>query len=156
MRRIGISVVGGLLLIAAVAGGCGGSGDSATAETLTKAEFIKRADAICKRADAVQNKELRSYFAKRSDGNPSRTLNEEAIVKVGLPPLRDEASELDALPAPEGDEEEIQAIVEGIEEAIEKSEKEPGALVSSNSAGPFTAVGKLASEYGLKVCAFPL
>lgn len=155
MVKLRLPILGTLLGIALIVGGCGG-GDDANTEALTKAKFIQRADRICERTDEVQKDALRSYFAKRPDAVVNRALNEKAVVAVGLPPLRTEAAELDALPVPDGDEAEIEAIVDGLEKAIDESEDDPGPLVNSNSAGPFTAVGKLASKYGLKACAFPL
>jgi hypothetical protein len=149
------SVLMGVVLLAA---GCGRSGDdtSTSTQVLTKEAFIQRADEICERIDEVQRKRMTTYLAKQSKAALSRTVSERAVVAAGLPPLWTEVAEMDALPAPEGDEEEIQAIIEGIEEAIRKGEADPGSLVNSKSAGPFDDVAKLAREYGFKACAFPL
>ena len=136
--------------------GCGGGGDGSSGETLTKAEFIVRADRICFLTDRAQGKAFRAFFAERPGANKDQGLNERAVIVAGLPPIRAEAEELDALPAPEGDEDKIQAIVDGIEEAIEVVEEDPGPLVNAKDAGPFTEVDKLTGAYGFKACAFVL
>jgi hypothetical protein len=155
--------LGGLVVIALVAAGCGGGGDAGGGErqtnskTLTKAEFVRRADKICEQVDETQKAAFRNYFAKHPEAVESESLNRELVSVIGLPPLRTEVSQLDALPAPSGDEKEVQAIIFGLEEAVNKSEEEPDLLVNlKNGAGPFTAVGKLAREYGFKACALPL
>jgi hypothetical protein len=149
------TILGALVGIALAATACGGSDDEST-KAPTKAEFIKRADRICVQTDKVQRDDLKAYFAKRPAGAANQALNEKVVLAVGLPAIRDEAEELDALPAPDGDEEEVQAILDGMGKAIERAEEDPSTLVNLKSLGPFTAVGKLAGEYGFKACAFPL
>ena len=153
-----IGAVAVLVGIALIAVGCGGSGDdTGNTPTLTKAEFIARADRICARTDQEQREALRDFFKERPNAAVNQALNEKVVLEVGLPAIQAETEELDALPMPEGDEEDIQAIIDGLEEAIEKGEDDPGSLVTLKSgAGPFTAVGKLAGEYGFKVCSLPL
>lgn len=138
--------------------GCGGSsGRNAKAETLTKVEFIERADQVCERTDATQRFAVRKYLANRPSATASQSSNEAAVLAVGLPAIKVEAKELDELPVPEGDEVEIKAIIDGVEKAVEKGEENPGELVNVKpGGGPFAAVGKLAREYGLDACAAPL
>lgn len=72
---------------------------------------------------------------------------------MGLPPIQATAEELGELGAPEGDEEQIAAIIEGMEETVEASEEEPMSVIEgtgSGSGGPFDEVNKLAAKYGFK------
>lgn len=142
-----------------VAGGCGGGsgkdGGQSTAEAPTKAAFIKRADAICEQTDKKQEVVIRAYSKRHPEAESSQS-GLEGVVVVALPPVQVEAQELDNLPTPSGDETEIKAIVDGIEEAVNKAKAEPSKLVGRISRGPFTHVGKLAAKYGFKACAFPL
>lgn len=155
MKRL--AAVGFCLLLAVVLplvlAGCGG--DESTAAELTKAEFIKQADAICDKADQVQKAELNSYLKENPKATSSPAKEEEMVVAVGLPPIGDEAEELDELGVPSGDEEEVAAIVEGIEDALEQSEADPKPLTEGNE-GAFVEVDKLAKEYGLKSCSSAL
>lgn len=129
--------------------GCGSSGDS---PPLTKAEFIKQGDAICEKTDKKQTASLKSYSKQHPPkSNTSKAAQEKLITTVGLPPIQTEAEELAALSAPSGDEEEIDAIVEGIEKAVEKGEDDPSSLLTA-SGGPFEPVNKLAGNYGFKAC----
>jgi hypothetical protein len=161
--KLPIRVLFALAALALVVAGCGGDQDeggsegSANGEVLTKAEFIKRADEICEQVDETQKAAFRNYTAKHPDAIESQSVNEELVSTIGLPPLDAEARQLDALPVPEGDEPEVQAIVEGLEEAVRKVERNPALLVNlKEGAGPFEAAGKLAGEYGLKACSLPL
>jgi hypothetical protein len=144
--------------------GCGSSNDNSVAQSvkvanrppLTKAAFIKRADSICERADKKQGAALRIYASKPSAANSHKS-EEHFVVASALPPVQVEAEELDALSPPSGDEQEVKAIVRGIEDAVKKAEAKPGVLLKTGfSGGPFTHVQKLGAKYGFKACAFPL
>lgn len=158
-RMVALMVVSAAVLVAA---GCGGSGDdtassAAPKAALTKAEFIKRADKICEQVDEIQKKAYRNFLSDYPDAEVGQALREDLVLEVGLPPIRSQVKLLDELPVPQGDEKEIKAIVEGMEEAVETAEEVPNLLVNLQSgAGPFTKVGKLAREYGFKACSLPL
>ena len=143
--------------------GCGSSDDSSssstadtgatvtTASDLTKAEFIKQGDAICEKTDQAQEAALKVYLKKHPKATSSEEGEAQMVLIAGLPAIQVEAEELAALGAPEGDEEEVQAIVEGIEEAASKGEENPISLVKGTK-NPFLAVDGLAAKYGFKVC----
>jgi hypothetical protein len=158
------TVLGALVGIALVVTACGVSGDDSSSRasgdssgTPTKAEFIKRADQICEQVDDTQKAALRSFFANHPNLAETQSVNEELVQVIGVPPLQAEARQWDALPVPAGDEEEIQAIMDGMKEAVEKAEDDPSVLANlKTGAGPFAVVGKLAREYGFKACALPL
>jgi hypothetical protein len=157
--RLALALLAFAATVALLAGCGGGSGDDSTSsgtEAMTKAAFIKRADAICAKTDKTQEAALEDFFDQRPNAKPTQALNEKVVVVVGLPAVQTEAEEIAALPVPEGDEDEIQAIVDGVEEAVEKGEADPSSLVGKGTSGPFEAVGKLAGEYGFKACALPV
>jgi hypothetical protein len=152
-----------VLAFASVVVGCGGSSDDSnsssaqpTSESLTKAEFIKQGDAICKATDEKQKAVLNAYLKKEKPEISSKEAEEALQIKMveaaGLPPIQAEAEELGELEAPSGDEAEIAAIVAGIEEAAEKAKEDPTSLLEGAPKGPFTDVDKLATEYGFKAC----
>jgi hypothetical protein len=82
MRRV-VPVVAA---VAVVAAGCGGSG----AKPLTKAEFVKRGDAICTKY-RNKNQALNAKAPARNPTDPSAT---DAQVKASAPILRELASNL--------------------------------------------------------------
>jgi hypothetical protein len=146
MRSKTIAMIFLLLLVAAAvaATGCGSSGDSAS---LTKNQFIKQADKICEEGEREQLELASKYIQK----HPSAE-EEELVIPAGLPPLRKQNERLKALPAPEGDEAQVEAIVVAFEKGVEKSEANPQDVLASDS-NPFKEADSLAEKYGLKTCA---
>ena len=141
----GYSVIVALVVISAIGLGCGGG-----TETLSKAQFIKQADAACNKADQGQ---LTAMTRVPISGNRYSRANEEKVIVDGaLPPVQVEAEEIAELGSPAGDEKEVAAIVKGIEDGVAKAEKDP----LHGLAKAFVEVGKRAAKYGLKACAEPL
>jgi len=144
-----IAVLLGILVLA----GCGSSGSegsSSSGTELSKAEFIKQGDAICAKTDKVQETELQEFQKKDPEGKLTPAVREEMVTDAGLPPIQDEIKELADLQGPSADSDEIEAIVDGIEEALKKAEADPSLLLKGPD--PFAAVGKKAAAYGFKEC----
>lgn len=133
--------------------GCGGGGDESAA-TPTKAEFIKRADGICAQTDEKQKAILQRYVKNHPGVKPNKAV-EENIALATLPSVKVEVEELDDLSIPSGDVYEVQAIIDGIEKAVEEAEADPSKMLKGSSREPFKAVDELAAKYGFKACAFP-
>lgn len=149
-----IALLAGVMAIAMVAAGCGSSSDDSTETVvLTKTEFIKQGDAICKQGSSQISDEA-DEFAEENDidtSNPSKEDQEEVIVSVVAPALQTQADEISELGAPEGEEEKVTAMIEALEAGAEKLEDEPGALLESK-ADPLAEANKLANEFGFKEC----
>lgn len=143
-----------IVTAALVVAGCGSS-SSSDSTALSKAAFIKKADAICAKTDGVQAAKFRTYAASHKQLLGTRAGMEQVIRIVGIRPVFTEVKEIAALPAPEGDEERIASILQGIEEATKKAEKEPSSTERYNG-NPYLGVKKMAREYGFKACAEPL
>jgi hypothetical protein len=168
LSSIAIAAVASLALIA----GCGGAsgtettgGSTAKATTLdakptsnknptsiSKAELIKKGDAICQLTDQLQVTTLQKYEIENPKvDQSSKAVQERLVVAIGLPRIEGEAAKLAALDVPEGDEQEVEAIVKGIEAAVVKAEEEPAGVLKGGD-NPFDEVDKLAADYGFKVC----
>lgn len=144
MRKLIFAVIFSSLALALVAAGCGGSGASGSAATLTKAEFIRKADAQCDKGNQEQSAAVRAY--------ESPTANEEELVtKVMLPHIQANAERLGEMEAPSGDKGKVNAVVKGVERAVGKAREDPASLLKGTS-DPFAKASKLAAEYGFKVC----
>lgn len=128
--------------------------DSVPDEMLTKEALIEQGDEICRRADKAQEGALKDFLKDKPNSQGSAAGRAETVEQAGLPPIKVEVDELAALGAPQGDEAEVEAIIEGIERAIEEGEAKPLSLLSSTN--PFVEVGKLAKKYGFKACSRPL
>lgn len=136
-----------------LAAGCGSGGEDSTASPLTKAQFVKQADAICDKREKEKNVAILAYVEEKNL-NPARKLSQEdqeTVVKdLGAPPLAAMIEELDALGAPSGDEEQVDAIVEAFEVALEEAEADPASVVPGSD--PFDEADELAGKYGLEEC----
>jgi len=145
------------ILIAAIAAGCGsgdddssGGGDE-TVVVLSKAEFIEQGDEICSEA-TERSEEEAEEFAEENDFDLEKATKEEleeAISDVLVPSLNQQVEELAALGAPEGDEEQVEAIITSLEEATAEVEDDPSVVFEANA---LKEPSQLAEAYGFKVC----
>lgn len=131
-----------LLLVAIGAAGCGGE-----EHHLTKAQFLKRGNAICVQAKAEQVK-LAKGHEKVLLGNPQVS----DVLPIFLPPMQKELRRLEALDPPQGDQERVQAILDGIEWGV-KDAKSDFLDLYVKRADPFVRSDEKARKYGLDACA---
>lgn len=152
MNKAFLAAVAALVALAAIVAGCGGGGDTTDETvTLTKTEFIKQGDAICKQGNEASEKEAEEFA---EDNNfelekASKEQLEEAVGEVLVPNLEGQIEELDALGAPKGDEDEVEAIITSLEDATGEIEADPGVVFQGDV---LKKPSKLADEYGFKVC----
>jgi hypothetical protein len=156
--RISLFVTLGLVVLLAT--GCGGGSDSSTSTpTLTKKQFLQRAHAICYRLSKKQVRETEAFYKAQglSAAEPSQRAQERNILAVVLPVVEEKAEELGALPAPEGDEAKVRAIVTAMERGVRETEAHPEWLAASTSKhpNPFAESEQLVSAYGEWLCAQP-
>jgi hypothetical protein len=150
-----LAAIAVLVALAALVAGCGG-GDDTTDETvtLTKTEFIKQGDAICKEG----NKEIQEGFEEYAEENdlpqnkePSTEQGIEITETVILPGVQQQAEEIRELGAPEGDEDQVDELLTSLEDAVAEGEEDPELLFKGET-DPFGEVNELAVDYGFKVC----
>jgi hypothetical protein len=142
----------GALAIAMIAVGCGSSDDSTS--SLTKAEFIAQADAICKKGNAEIESDFEAFAKEnglKENQEPSKAQGVELVETTLVPNIQGQADELRALDPPSEDEAEVTAMLDSLDEGIEEAEADPEALFASKT-DPFGPANKIAKEYGLKVC----
>jgi hypothetical protein len=145
-------VLGGLAL--ALLGGCGGGGGDTTASqgpALTKAAFVKQADAICERSVARLEAEYATYKKENpmKEGLPSQSQQTEVAETIIIPNLQSRAGELGELGPPKGAEARVAAMIEALEDLIAKGENEPLGVLSRNA---WERVSSAATQIGLKSC----
>lgn len=126
--------------IAVVAVGCGG-GD---AEPLSKAAFLKQGNQICLERTKEREASVTEFAKENPDASPEEMVNDAA-----LPPTEDMIDELDGLGVPKGDEKQVEAIITGLEEGVEKVETNPKEALGSDA---FEAANEAAEAYGLTEC----
>ena len=154
-----IAAVAGVLALAVVAAGCGGSDDStdtgaAATATLTKAELIKQGDAICKEG----NEEIEAGFERFEEEKgipknqePSRAQGVEIVETVILPNLASQSESIRGLGAPAGEEKQVGELLDSLDQAIATAEGDPKALFDEDT-DPFAAANAKAQAYGFAEC----
>ena len=143
------------------AGGCGG-GDSTEERTLTKKQFVHLTEAFCNREYKPEERDMEKYADEHGllfgGGEPweQEILNEAVIFDY----VRDKIAYFKSLPAPEGNEKEVRAMIESFEEGLETSEDTPASLAEPRPGkkelpNPFERSYETTSEYGPWLCGQP-
>lgn len=106
--------------------GCGGDSSSAPAETaptLTRAEFLKQAKAICEKGtDRIDV--LYARASRRAPKNdPGERFMNEAAARIVIPVRREELRKLRALGVPREGGRKVEEFLEALEEGIERGEE---------------------------------
>lgn len=151
MNKATLAVLAALVAIAALVAGCGGDDEGDTTESLTKVGFIKQGDRICEKANEQAETEAEEFAEENGFTleKASEEQIEEAVVAVLVPNLNQQAEDLEALGAPEGDEEQVEEIIVSLEDAASKIEDDPSLLFEGEV---LNEPAKLGEAYGFKVC----
>lgn len=171
MERYFLSTKRFLPLIAAVAAlmlaatGCGGEADSGSAAagittvdvetgSLSKAEFIEQADAICeeasKKVQLAGQAFVASVTSRDSTGKALKTEGPKFLNDVFIPAYEEEVEEVSALGAPSGDAQEVTALLEVIQKGLAEAAEEPVKYLQDPD--PFPGASRLARAYGFETC----
>jgi hypothetical protein len=134
------------LAVGLIAAGCGDDDDSESA-SITKDEWIAQASEICSQSEQAMEEQAGEFFRT---GKPEPKAELEFQTEVVVPGIREQVTQIAALPVPEGDEGEIEAIVTTAEDGLEEAEEDP--TVVEESSGALAEAGRLISDYGVKAC----
>jgi hypothetical protein len=155
-----IVLLAGVLALAIAAAGCGSSDDStetdtASAEvTITKEQLIAQGDAICKQGNEEIEEGFESYAEENDipeNQEPSDEQGVEIVETVLVPNLTTQSELIRGLGIPEGDEEQVEELLDSLDGAIETAEEDPEALFNEDT-DPFGDVNQLAQDYGFSEC----
>lgn len=141
-----------LVTIAGCGGGASSSGDSASSgagPALTKAQFVKKANQICRAAEKKRGVVIKAAIEAVPTGSQLSVAEQEELVLQALPPYDEMAQELSDLGAPAGDEAKVARFVSAFEAAIERARREPKSAINGAA---FRTTNELASKYGLASC----
>jgi hypothetical protein len=166
MHRLVMLLLAAGATTALVAAGCGGDDDddgttaATTATTgatgaagggaLSKEAFITAADGVCAQGDKQINKEAGKVF--QGNQEPSKQEQDRFVTDTVLPNIQNQVDGIRALTPPDGDEDQVTAIVDAAQRAIDEAEKDPGILTQGGGPDPFAEANKLAEDYGLQKC----
>jgi hypothetical protein len=151
-----------LTLMAVVAAGCGGDGGSdseGAPDTLSKAEYIERADAICQQLYEQRSPlEVEAARAAQKGDTEAAAVNFQNAADI----TENRVREIKELPAPEGDEATVEqvfdqaaaTVVIARRAATAISEQDGKALARESRLGlrATTRFNKSAISYGFLVC----
>jgi hypothetical protein len=144
--------VAAAMVIALVVAGCGGGDSSTAAGSISKEDFIAKADAICEKG--TKRLQAAIFAALKKPQNLTK-VNEAEQIKIVttamVPNVSREAKELRALGVPEDDEEKVDAMISALEEGVETAEQDPQAVTKSSDV-IFGISSRIAGEYGLTAC----
>lgn len=156
MGRGPLALIAAVIVAALLVAGCGGGDDSSDGKSISKQEFVAKADAICKEGSKQMEAELFKFLRQSQAGGslrkPSVEQNEKFIVTVLIPTLRQEIEELKTLGVPAGDDEKVDAWIAALEEGLETAEDETETVAAGTSDIVFGIASRLAGEYGATVC----
>ena len=143
--------------------GCGGDDDSADADatpaSLTRAEYIERADEVCQELYEQRDPlEVQAAEAgQRGDTDTAAQTFENAVEITA-----NRVADLEGLPIPVGEEQRVEAFVENARATIEPAEQAAAALRDEDAAEleaasrrglrATTRFNKSALDYGFLVC----
>lgn len=159
MEKRLIALVAAVVGIAVIAVGCGGSSgeESTTTGNLTKAEFVKKGNEICKRGNAKIEDAFEGFVKEHhlsKTKKPTKAELEEASETVVVPNIRSQVDEIKALGLPKEDAQGAEEVISAAEESLEQVEENPILVTEENTAkDPFAKTNKLARSYGLTACA---
>jgi hypothetical protein len=147
-------VTAGAIVLLAVSG-CGGSGDGAATQTtssLAKAEFLKKAKAICERGtDRIDVLYSKAGEHVPKDDKEEHFMN-EAAARIVLPIRREELQKLRALGIPREGGRSIEEFLEALEEGIERGEESHPSLRAVGVPYAFERAYALAGTTPLGAC----
>lgn len=143
-----------IVLVALLVVGCGSDGGSSssvstasnTSVTITKAQYIERADAVCGRTEKKQLA-LVDEFPKQK---PTQQAQVELVEFAGIPPLKEQAEQLNELPEPNKAAGEAKAYVDAFSNGVKGADEDPSAMLEAPT--PFAKAESLAVKFGFKVC----
>lgn len=127
-----------------------GSDDSSSddlSDSITKADFVAQANEICAESNKTIDAGEKEAF---SGGQPTQADVDSFINDTLLPEVESQINDIEALPVPEGEEDQITAILDAANKGLEEGKADPASLQGNGD--PFAEANKLANAYGMTEC----
>lgn len=163
MRRIFLVLALLAIGVPLILAGCGDSSE-AEEKTLTKKQFVKLTEKFCEKESTAEERDMEAYADKHGllfgGGEPweQEVLYEAVLFDY----VRDKIAYFKSLPAPEGDEKEVRAMIVAFEDGLEKSEQNPAGMAEprpfANKQQPddfWEASYETTTDYGPWYCGQP-
>jgi hypothetical protein len=165
MREEVLNIRGFFVLIATLAtllaaGGCGSSGSSSNDEvtvqtgSMTKAEFIAKADAVCKAAhDEFRTKYtsfLRAHQSSIGNKQKEEALFGEFLESILSPNIEAQIKKISEIGAPKDYAPQVSSFLNALQEELDEVNEDPSKL--SASLYPFRTAETIAEKAGMNGC----
>jgi len=143
-----------VVVVGLLAAGCGEEEDQGgfspvVSDPTSKVEFLRQADEICFSTESRIEAAADDLLAGKGEPAPEEV--EEVAIGIVVPALETEVAAIGALSVPEGDGDQVQAIVEATQAGIDEIEADPQSLLD----GPpdsLVEAEQLARRYGSRQC----
>lgn len=174
LRERHLALAGVLLALLLALSGCGGGGggetsaagsseeslnesfekETANSAASKKESFVEAIDDICFRHSQEQAKQVEAYEKKHGIpvGAPTVAQQEQIIVKVILPIVRETLAELEEYEPDPSQEAKLNAFIKALDDATTFTEKHPHFLAAERGNEPFHAARERASAMGTYLC----
>lgn len=151
LRKIVLSGFAAIVL-GLVLSSCGEGSGATAAKPLTRAQFIKRANAICEKQEGQKYRRLEARLKPGVGLFEVSPAELETLFSTVVLPLYDELlSEMESLTPPPEDEAKIEEVFDKYRATLKSTESNPRQLLRRN---PFIATDEVAARYGLQKCTF--
>jgi hypothetical protein len=122
---------------------------------LSKAEFVKQANAICEKGKKESLVKMAAYAKQhKGAGQAGPAAIVEAVKAVFIPGVESQIEEIRALGAPPGEEAKVEDFLAAMEDGVDTANEASGSNPSAAFSQSFKRSAKLAHEYGLDGCAY--
>lgn len=145
MSKRFLTLLAGVMALAALTTGCGGSDD----EALTKAEYVKQANAICKKLNEETAVKYEAFYKANKDAGTAEL--QATVATMYLPALEERVEALNELTPPAEDEEKVEAILDALEAGIDDTASQ-NLIPFQATQKVFEKANKLALGYDLAYC----
>src|SRR5581483_9602337 len=115
---------------------------------LTKKQFIKVGDDICRQGNDLLQQLQQQYFGNLGPNEQPDAATVDEFAQNAVPVLRQEYDGIKALAPPAADKGKIKKLLAAFKKGIDTIESNPSSIAKD----PLTKAEKLAKQYGFKVC----
>jgi hypothetical protein len=153
------------LAIALLGAGCGGGGSgnvssagAGGASSLTSAEAIKQANAICKQGGERIHQQVQRFNKAHGLSHKAaveRPNQEILVAKFVVPSVESQAARLAKLEVPKGDKEELTELIFNLGKLAKTAAEKPASMLVEGNGNPLAEANKAAKIYGAEECTQP-
>lgn len=140
------------MALSLLSAGCGGGDDSADAQQIDKATYVRRANGICQQVSGKMTAEFTSIASEESAKpgyNPTKS--EILLLKeVVVPGLEEELQKIRALGIPDDAKQNAQGFLGGMQSVIDRAKAKPKQVAESSNV--FEAAELAGAKFGITEC----